>query len=177
MLRAPNPHARPWRREAARHQATQIILVSLAHDPRRTHCSARRATHDGVGTLEMVARALNDRRAGPAERGMRQDLARLARRDPGLVECFTRQIQAADLRVLVEVANQMKAARPSSRAEAQIGQHERQALELLRRAVLLQPAAGRAEFWRKLETDPVLRSLRGNREFVRLRAEFAGKPG
>ena len=73
---------------------------------RRAHRPARRATHDGVGTLEMLARALNDRRAGLAERGMRQDLARLARRDPGLIERFTRQIQAADLRVLVEVAHQ-----------------------------------------------------------------------
>src|SRR3981081_1230708 len=101
---APDPYARPWRREAARRQAAQIILVGLAHDPRRTHRAAWRAAHDGVGALEMLARARHDRRTGAAERAMRQDLARLARRNPRLVERFTRQIEPADLRILVEVA-------------------------------------------------------------------------
>ena len=35
---------------------------------------------------------------------MRQHRARLARRNPGLVERFPRQIEPADLRILVEVA-------------------------------------------------------------------------
>jgi tetratricopeptide (TPR) repeat protein len=79
-------------------------------------------------------------------------------------------------RVLAEVLRQM-GDDPRQRPAADLRRgHERRALELLRRATLLQPPAGRPAFWQKVTADPALRPLRGGDGFARLTAEFAGKP-
>ena len=76
-------------------------------------------------------RPLDDAGADLADRGMRQNLARFCRSDPRRLQRLPRQVEAAERRILVEVAQNIgeleRAAQVVGKRDAGIGLHAKNA--------------------------------------------------
>src|SRR5689334_14145207 len=97
-------HALARRRKTAGDHAVEDTGISEPHDARRAHRAAWAGRHDRLRLPEMLACALDYGVAGSAEIGMRGDRSRIGGVNAGARQGFARQIEPANARVLVDVA-------------------------------------------------------------------------
>ena len=64
QMHAVDAHALARRRKSALLQPVEHRRIGLGHDARRLHAGTRLPVHDGAGLAEMLARPLDQRRAG-----------------------------------------------------------------------------------------------------------------
>jgi tetratricopeptide (TPR) repeat protein len=76
-------------------------------------------------------------------------------------------------RVFAEVVAQMDADPVQRTALGQRSRLQDRALELLRQAIALRPAAQHSAFWRQVAADRALRAVRGSPAYARLAAEYS----
>src|SRR5262245_12044356 len=103
QIRLIHANPRPWRRPAARYHALEHLAIDRTHDFRCAHSAAWRPGHDFIGLGEMPTGAFDNISTGSAEPRVRGTDLWITASDPGQRQCFSREIQASEIGILIDI--------------------------------------------------------------------------